>query len=178
MVGTQRSPLDKEGTPRTGSSDLRAAVPAAGGGCGAAEEDDGVKAVEPGGWSPDQTVPTRRSGGGCKVAPGRGPRHAGGGWKNPHRGGGKEPHRRRNHKVEQLSVLTQWFKAHVDEPYPTPDEKVTLATQAGMEVQQICLDEPVCVDSHRVGLIRLFMAGAAVRALVHEPAQAALAHLR
>ena len=49
------------------------------------------------------------------------------------------PHRsrRRNHKQEQLQILRKWFDAHSNDPYPSPDEKVFLADQVGMEVRQV-----------------------------------------
>jgi len=45
--------------------------------------------------------------------------------------------RRRNHAPEKLSVLVEWFDAHSDEPYPTPEEKSVLSKQTGMAIRQI-----------------------------------------
>ena len=45
--------------------------------------------------------------------------------------------RRRNHRQEQLNVLTKWFNAHMDDPYPSPEEKFELARKSHMEVRQI-----------------------------------------
>jgi hypothetical protein len=45
--------------------------------------------------------------------------------------------RRRNHKQDQLNVLTRWFNAHADDPYPSPEEKYELARKCNMEVRQI-----------------------------------------
>lgn len=45
--------------------------------------------------------------------------------------------RRRNHRQEQLNVLRNWFDAHKDDPYPTPEEKVYLARQVNMQIRQI-----------------------------------------
>jgi hypothetical protein len=45
--------------------------------------------------------------------------------------------RRRNHKQDQLNVLTRWFNAHKDDPYPSPEEKFELARMCHMEVRQI-----------------------------------------
>ena len=45
--------------------------------------------------------------------------------------------RRRNHRLDQLSILKKWVDEHASEPYPSPEEKAELAEQVGMEVRQI-----------------------------------------
>ena len=51
---------------------------------------------------------------------------------------GQQRHsRRRNHRQDQLSILRNWFDEHKDDPYPTPEEKIWLASQVGMQVRQI-----------------------------------------
>ena len=45
--------------------------------------------------------------------------------------------RRRNHRLDQLSILKKWVDEHASEPYPSPEEKAELAEQVGMEVKQI-----------------------------------------
>lgn len=45
--------------------------------------------------------------------------------------------RRRNHRQDQLSALRRWFYEHASDPYPTPEEKMVLASEVGMEVKQI-----------------------------------------
>lgn len=50
---------------------------------------------------------------------------------------GRARPRRRNHKQEQLNILRRWFDEHINEPYPSPEEKIMLASQVGMEVRQI-----------------------------------------
>lgn len=58
--------------------------------------------------------------------------------------------RRRNHRMEQTSVLQQWFDDHTNEPYPSQREKIELARQAGMEVKQVehcaLLSSDVCLN--------------------------------
>lgn len=45
--------------------------------------------------------------------------------------------RRQNHKHDQTSVLLKWFEAHIIDPYPSHEEKETLAQLTKMTIRQV-----------------------------------------
>ena len=44
---------------------------------------------------------------------------------------------RRNFRPKATKIMNEWFESHLDYPYPTEQEKRTLATQGGITVEKV-----------------------------------------